>query len=311
MGKKITIIVLIIAVIIFSVIYSYHLISKVTDSGEYRITNVNIYKDTPAWNLALAVKEQKTKTIEKIVKDKPELLNYQEPKYGATLLSWAIGMEMYQSAETLLKSGADPNIASMRYGETPLFKAAGYSWVDNDAQKDPKYVKLLLLYGANPNKNYLGIDTSGKESVIEPGSSPLMNSIPCGIEKTKALIEAGADINYKTKTGSTAAVEALLSKEFPEYAYYLIAEKKAIVSEPYYRRESYGNEDSNEKFYPVTILRNWVFSLDSKEYKMKMEIVEEFARQGVNYWDTKINKYTLEHIKKLYPDTWEEYIKKY
>ena len=42
-----------------------------------------------------------------------------------------------------------------------------------------------------------------------------------------------------------------------------------------------------------------------------MEIVKEFERQGVNYWDTKINKYTLQQIKKLYPDTWEEYIKKY
>jgi len=28
-----------------------------------------------------------------------------------------------------------------------------------------------------------------------------------------------------------------------------------------------------------------------------MEIVEEFARQGVNYWDTEIDKYTLEQIK--------------
>jgi len=27
---------------------------------------------------------------------------------------------------------------------------------------------------------------------------------------------------------------------------------------------------------------------------------------GVNYWDTEIDKYTLEQIKKLYPDTWED-----
>jgi predicted P-loop ATPase len=70
-------------------------------------------------------------------------------------------------------------------------------------------------------------------------------------------------------------------------------------------------DNPNDKFYPVNILRNWVYDLGSKEHQIKMEIVEEFARQGVNYWETKINKHTLEHIKKRYPDTWEEYIKKY
>jgi len=58
--------------------------------------------------LALAVKNEKTRTIEKLAKENPELLNYQEPKYGATLLLWAVGMEKYKSAEALLKCGADP-----------------------------------------------------------------------------------------------------------------------------------------------------------------------------------------------------------
>jgi len=285
----------------------YLLFSKVIYKGDYEINSINIYKNTPVWKLALAVKDQRIKAIEKIVKDNPHLLNYQEPKYGATLLLWAVGMEKYESVEVLLKCGADPNIASITEGETPLFLAAGYSWVDNNAQKDAKYVKLLLRYGADPNKNYVG----SEKTVIEPGTSPLMNSIPCGIEKTKALVESDADINYKTKTGYTAAINALLMKEVPEYAHYLIVQKKAKISEPYYRRKSYFNEDPNEKFFPVTILRNWIFDLGSNEHKIKMEIVEEFTRQGVNYWDAEIHKDILEQIKKLYPDTWEEYIKKY
>lgn len=291
--------------------------SSKTSNDEYRITNINIYRDTPAWKLALAVRDENTKTIEKIVKDNEQLLNYQDQKYGATLLLWAVGMEKYESAEELLKCGADPNIASTDDGSTPLFVAAGFSWIDNDAKDDPKYVKLLLSYGADPNKNYVG---NGKNrDAIESGTSPLMYSIRCGIEKTKALVETGADINYKTKSGDTVAIEALeaggpnATEEGMEYAYYLIVEKKAKVNEPYYRAENVTmpGDDPNDKFYPVDLLRNWIPELDSEGYKMKMEIVDEFARQGVNYWETKIPQDRLKQIKKVYPDTWEEYIKKY
>jgi hypothetical protein len=59
------------------------------------------------------------------------------------------------------------------------------------------------------------------------------------------------------------------------------------------------------------MLRDWTIELESEEYKMKMTIVKEFANQGVNYWDTKTSNSTLEHIKKLHPNDWEEYIKKY
>lgn len=282
------------------------------EKGEYKITNINIFKDTPVWELAVAVRDQKTETIEKIVKNDPLLLNYQESKYGATLLFWAIGMEKFKSAETLLKCGADPNIASKTEWQTPLFLAAGFSWVDHDAKRDPKYVNLLLDYGADPNK----IVMESEKFIMEPGASPLMHSIGSGIEKTKALVEAGADINYKTERGYTAAISALITGynstlDGMEYAHYLIVEKKAKVTEPYYRLKSYGNEDPNEQFFPVSILRRWIYDLDSEEHRIKMEIVEEFARQGVIYWETEIHKSILESIKKRYPETWKDYIEKY
>lgn len=280
---------------------------KETYKEEYKITNINIFKDSPVWELALAVKGEKTGTIEKIAKNKYELLNYQEPKYGATLLLWSVGMEKYKSAEALLKCGADPNITSKTDTETPLFLAAGFSWIDYVAKKDAKYVKLLLKYGADPNKNY---HTENKHT-IESGTSPLMNSIGCGIEKTRALVEAGADINHKTTQTRDTAATGALRYGGSEYAHYLIVENKANVSDPYYRRKSYGNEDPNEKFFPVNILRGWLCDIDSKEYRRKMEIVEEFARQGVNYWETKIPSNRMDQIKKIYPDTWEEYIKRY
>ncbi len=315
MSKKITLATIIIFIITSSILLTSCQFAQIGGNEDYKISNIKIYKDTPAWKLALAVKNENKKKIENIVVKEPQLLNYQDPKYGATLLLWSVGNEKYKSAETLLKCGADPNIATTTYGETPLFLAAGYSWVDYAAKKDAKYVELLLKYGANPNQNYIGGDE--RDTSTEPGTSPLIESIGCGIEKTKALVEGGADIDYKTPSGGTAAILALrvggpnVTLEAMEYAYYLIAEKKAKVSEPYPRIDIDGEIDPSVEFYPVDILRDWIPELGSKGYTMKMEIVEEFARQGVNYWDTEIPSERLEQIKNIYPDTWEEYLKKY
>ncbi|NLW48968.1 MAG: ankyrin repeat domain-containing protein, partial [Firmicutes bacterium] len=184
--------ILALVVILFIIQFNNTVLSK----SEYKITDIRIYKDTPVWKLALAVKRQDAGSIEKIIKKEPHLLNYQDPKYGATLLLWAVGTERYRSAEALLKCGADPEIASSDNttygGDTPLLVASGFSWVDRSAKRDPKYVKLLLHYGADPNKTYTGFNIPRTNSVTEVGTSPLMQSIGCGIEKTKALVEAGA-----------------------------------------------------------------------------------------------------------------------
>ena len=271
-------------------------------NGDYRITDVGIYEGTPAWELAKAAKSQDVKKIAKIAEKSPGVLNYQDPKYKITLLYWAVGMEKYDSAEALLKAGADPNIITPH--GTALYLAAGYSFIDNQAKKDATFVRLLLEHGANPNIAGDNCET------------PLMESIGCGIEKTKALVEAGADVNYRSAKGMTAAIQAMWTAdgarttvatelEVMEYAYYLIVEKKADVTKPYLGR------GSGEAIPPVIYLRNWFMKLDDKGYQRKREVIEEFARQGVDYWSTEVPKRQFDQIKKLFPDTWEEYVKRY
>lgn len=191
--------------------------------------------------------------------------------------------------------------------------AAGYSWVDRVAKKDPKYVELLLQYGADPNNaSYVGHSLPDSFNTVEPGKSPLMNSIGTGIEKTKALVEAGADVNYRTKSGSTASTSALLKWYSPEYAHYLIVEQRARVSDPYFPRPDLPRlPGSVDILHPVDSLRYWVYEIGSSEYEVKMEIVAEFARQGVNYWETKIPRSVLDRIMKRYPETWRDYIQKH
>jgi len=286
----------------------------VADSeGNYPVTRIGIFKDSPAWELAKAVRWQNTKKISRIAEENPELLDYQDERYGVTLLIWAVGTERYQSAKALLENGADPDIIATSYGYTALYLASGFSWVDNMAKKDPKYVELLLEYGADPNIVFLGNE---KNNITEVGTSPLMESIRCGFGKTKALVEGGADINHKSVQGKTAAISALYaasrgSVELSQYAHYLIAVKKANVVDSYKSVYSFIPESYSMEYYPVELLREWMPKLDSEEHRMKMEIIDEFARQGVDYWSTPIDEHNLKEIKKLYPDSWEEYAKRY
>ena len=277
------------------------------EANPYRIVNVKIYKNTPAWELAKAVKQQNVKKIARIAAATPELLDYQDPVYGSTLLYWSVGMEKYESAEALLKAGANPNIISDYEGGTALYRAAGYSFIDSDAKKDAKYVKLLLQYGADPNIGYVG---SERDNSTEIGTTPLMESILCGIDKTKALVEAGADINYRTQDGESAATNAIRmggpnsTIEAMRYAHYLIVEQHADVTGLWITA-------SGEGIAPVAFLRKWMVELDSEEYRLKMEIVEACAKQGEDYWETEILQRELDSIKRRFPDTWEEYIKVY
>lgn len=283
------------------VVFLFSLLSACS-SGDYRIVNVNIYKGTPAWELAKAVKSQDVQKIAEIAAKNSDVLNYQEPIHQATLLYWAVGMEKYDSAQALLKAGADPNIIIVTKfsSDTALCLAARYSFIDNQAKKDAKFVQLLLKHGADPNI-----------SVEKSCATPLMQSIGCGIEKTKALVEAGADINFKTEAGMNAVIQAFMhggpnsTLDGMKYAQYLIVSNKADVT------KSYLTAPSGEKLYPVNFLRNWIYPLDSDRHILKMEIVEECARQGADYWSTEITKRQLDQIKNKYPDTWEEYIKRY
>lgn len=90
------------------------------DNGEYKIANVKIYKNTPAWHLAKAVDDEKIDTIKELVSINPNLINSQDDLYGATPLFWAVETKKYKSAKTLLELGADPDIFAEGERGSPL-----------------------------------------------------------------------------------------------------------------------------------------------------------------------------------------------
>ncbi|QNO14322.1 ankyrin repeat domain-containing protein [Alkalicella caledoniensis] len=283
------------------------------NNENYRIKNVEIFKDTPAWDLALAVEKEDANSIEEILKTNPELINFHDDNYGITPLLWAVGVRKYKSGEALLKCGADPNIPAKGELGTPLLVAVMKPW-DDKYVDNTNIIELLLKYKADPNKGYIGEDTL----MMESGTSSLHRAVYMGIEKTKVLVEGGADINIKTKSGRTPAINALIDGSFYKkeaksavVAHYLIVEKKANVSEPYFSRAKNINESERKENYTIDLLRDWVSDLDSEEYILKMEVVKEFLRQGVNYWHTEVTDKRLKSIMKLYPNDWQEFIKLY
>ena len=298
-------------VLILMAMFILSLMSCENKEEKLTIKNIEIFKNTPVWDLAKALDKSNLRKAKKIVSENGDLVNYQDPIFGTTLLMRAISRGNYKAVEFLLQNGANPNIIS-KTGLTALFSAVFYSWSHIPAKRNSKFAKILLNHGADPNIPYCSRKIEGGTDPIECGTSPLMLFALSGLEETKLLVDAGATIDYKTELGRTAAIDALMMRKV-DVAHYLIVEKKARVNEPYYFYYFHDRSKINyeDPHLPINLLEDWLFKLDSKEHKLKMEIVEEFKRQGQDYWSIEKHPKTIERIKKLYPDKWENYLKKY
>ncbi len=281
--------------------------------GELTVRNIEIFKNTDAWDLIQAVDDNDVTAIQNILDLNRKLIDFQDSIFGTTPLMWAVSAEKYNAAKVLLENGADPNLIS-KTGTTALFRAISFSWYDYKADTNSKFVKLLLDYKADPNIPYCSPKVEGETAVTECGTSPLMHAVSRGSEKIKLLVNAGANIDYKTKSGRTAAFEALLLEDV-DAAYFLIVEHKAKITEPvyFYSLNEADTIDTSKPHYPVDLLLDWIFGLNSSNYQKKKAIIMEFSRQGVSYEDRKknISDLIIRKIQGMYPNDWEKYIKAY
>lgn len=280
----------------------------------YSKTDMELFHQTQAWELVKAIEHNDCRKIQEIISMSPELINFQEPLYGISPLQRAVGTRKIEAVKTLITLGANVNLKS-KIGDAPIFDAIGYEWNDYLPSSDGAMLHLLLKNGADPNLLYSCPPDEEEVNVIEDCTSPLMYAIAysSGYQLVKLLVEYGADINYKTRMGNTAAIEALKANDV-ESAYYLIVVLGAEISKPYYYCElGTSMVDFNEPFYPIDLLLNWIYDLESKEYSMKMDIVKKIEENGYSYDDRKKNipQSILRKIKKMHPDNWQEYIKKY
>ena len=121
---------------------------------------------------------------------------------GSTALLWAAHWNDLQTAELLVRAGADANVAN-DFRMTPLSQAC--------TNGSGKFVDLLLKAGANPN------------TPIGTGETPLMTCARAGsADAVRMLLVHGADVNAKEPNQNQTALMWAAAQQHPKVLQTLI-----------------------------------------------------------------------------------------
>ena len=154
------------------------------------------------FRLVEAAKNRDSAAVRTILRQGVDV-NARDPD-GSTALLWAAHWNDLDTAERLIRARADVNVAN-QYGDTPLWEACNNGSV--------AMVEKLVRAGANPNT-----------SLLETGETALMTCArstgnPAAVQ---LLLAQGADVNAKEKQKEQTALMWALERRHPEVARALI-----------------------------------------------------------------------------------------
>lgn len=268
---------------------------KSLDKSELTGDDYRLFQGTKAWDLAKALKDEDIEKITAISQKEPGLINYQEPKYGNTLLKMTVMNQQMASFKALIANKADLGIHNTFSGTSALIEAC------SSKHYDIKYAELLIKGGANVNDVETGKRKEGNSTRL----TPLIAAAKTGnIELIKLLINNHADINYVNEYKQTALSVAMLTAKY-NVALYLLQQGAD------YKRPVFNREEENKEMYLVDVLREAFVDLNTDEHKSKMQVVSFLASKGVSYKNAPIPDFIKKKAQETYPDNWEDYLKKY
>ncbi len=133
-------------------------------------------------------------------------------KNGVNALIFSMMENNKNTFKSLLEAGADPNLAALN-GHAAIFYAAQH--------REVWYLQEILKHGGNPNLVDFYIKNPSDSNA---GRTPVYFSVH-GLLPThvKALVAAGANLNFQDKNGNTPALDAALINQY-EMVYLLLSE---------------------------------------------------------------------------------------
>ena len=283
----------------WSIIFLTLVYNSFTEPHEYLASDYRIFKDTPAWDLAKAVRDADTAEITYLVQEKKIPIDFQDSIYGKSLLSLAVYHNNLKSVKKILELGADPNLYEdtiNQQGTNPVIDACFFN-----EEISVEILKLLLDYGGNPNSVTKGVDDGHPYRITAMEASANFGDT----EKIKVLIDYGADVNFTPDRDydTDPLLDALYTNKM-RAALYLLENGAKFDKE-------YINPFSKEKETILFILRKIDLPLDSEEYKFKLKIIDFLKEKGLDYSKEPIPDFMIKRIKRLYPNDWQEYMQKY
>lgn len=272
---------------------------KKVDKEKLLGKDYRLFQDTPVWDLAKAIEDEDVILINQLVIEKKLPVDYQESKFGNTLLMLAIENNDYESVKALLDLGADPNIADNYQGSTPMHDAA--------KNEDPKYLKILIEHQGNPNvieSKPITEDDQGRETPLNVAISYTSGN---NLEKVKLLVKAGADINFYndwyTYYPHLPVSDAITHNQF-DIALYLLQQGAHYDGIMY-------KTVQGDSIYILGALRRKIVDMNTDEYKQKRNVISFLKAKGLDYDKEPIPEYIEKDMRRKYPDSWQEYLEKY
>ena len=238
-------------------------------------SDYRLFQKTPAFELAKAVCSNDIDQVEYLVKIKKQNINFQEPKFGQSLLIMTVVNKQYGMCEKLLQLGANPNLHDYYQGTPAIVDAAHIGSLFFD---DTKFLRLLLKYGANPSDKENGKLDEGNSIrytplIVSSGSKYQ------AFEKVKLLVEAGADINYKDEFNCFALKRAIMLDNM-EVAYYLLlhgADYRGVFID----RTKY--DKNGKKLYIQDLLEEHRYNNGTENQEYRLKIIEFLKAKGVKF----------------------------
>jgi len=153
----------------------------------------DLFKNTPNWDLAKAVKQEDVPEIRRLIRDNKINVNLQEQKYGQTLLLLAVGNDKPVSTKALLEEGARQDIVNF-LKEAPIHVATESVTLNKHSKE---ILGILLQAGADPNLELVRQDRPGEDYYKYVPLFGAIEDTAC----TRLLLDYGGNIYYNNGKG--------------------------------------------------------------------------------------------------------------